>query len=84
MIRKTDAARTLRAGVVGAVLAGGRKTGNNGGRKPGEVLLAEADKLGADLIVKGAYTQSRLRQMIFGGATSHLLAHSHLPMIMAR
>ena len=56
----------------------------NGGRKPGEVLLAEAKKLGADLIVKGAYTQSRLRQMIFGGATSHLLAHSHLPMLMAR
>ena len=56
----------------------------NGGRKPGEVLLAEAQKLGADLIVKGAYTQSRLRQMIFGGATSHLLAHSTLPMIMAR
>jgi nucleotide-binding universal stress UspA family protein len=56
----------------------------NGGRKPGEVLLAEADKLGADLIIKGAYTQSRLRQMIFGGATSHLLAHSHLPLLMAR
>jgi len=56
----------------------------NGGRKPGEVLLSEAQKLGADLIIKGAYTQSRLRQMIFGGATSHLLAHSTLPMIMAR
>jgi Universal stress protein family len=56
----------------------------NGGRKPGEVLLTEAQKLGADLIIKGAYTQSRLRQMIFGGATSHLLSHSNLPMIMAR
>lgn len=56
----------------------------NGGRKPAEVLLDEAAKLGADLIVKGAYTQSRLRQMIFGGATSHLLAHSTLPMLMAR
>ncbi|MEZ5817594.1 MAG: universal stress protein [Hyphomicrobiaceae bacterium] len=56
----------------------------NEGRKPGEVLLAEAGKLGADLIIKGAYTQSRLRQMIFGGATSHLLAHSTLPMLMAR
>lgn len=56
----------------------------NGGKKPGEVLLNEAQKLGADLIIKGAYTQSRLRQMIFGGATSHLLAHSTLPMLMAR
>lgn len=57
---------------------------STGGRKPGEVLLAEAQKMGADLIIKGAYTQSRLRQMIFGGATSHLLAHSTLPMLMAR
>ena len=55
-----------------------------GGKKPGEVLIVEAQKLGADLIVKGAYTQSRLRQMIFGGATSHLLAHSPLPMLMSR
>jgi hypothetical protein len=55
----------------------------NGGRKPGEVLLAEAQKLGVDLIIKGAYTQSRLRQMIFGGATSHLLSHSTLPILMA-
>jgi nucleotide-binding universal stress UspA family protein len=46
-------------------------------------VLAEAKKLGADLIVKGAYTQSRLRQMIFGGATSHLLAHSTIPILMA-
>ncbi len=56
----------------------------NGGKKPGDVLLTEANKLGADLIVKGAYTQSRLRQMIFGGATSHLLAHSNLPLLMGR
>ncbi|MFM9942684.1 MAG: universal stress protein [Hyphomicrobiaceae bacterium] len=56
----------------------------NGGKRPGEVLINEANKMGADLIVKGAYTQSRLRQMIFGGATSHLLAHCPIPMLMAR
>lgn len=54
-----------------------------GGRKPGEALLVEAMKLGADLIIKGAYTQSRLRHMIFGGATSHLLAHAEIPVLMA-
>ena len=59
-------------------------TMGNGGKKPGEVLLIEAAKLGADLLIKGAYTQSRLRQMIFGGATSHLLANSNIPMLMAR
>lgn len=56
----------------------------NGGLKPGEVLISEAARLGADLIIKGAYTQSRLRQMIFGGATSYLLANSPVPMLMAR
>jgi nucleotide-binding universal stress UspA family protein len=31
----------------------------------------------------GAYTHSRLRQMIFGGATKHLLAASTIPVLMA-
>ncbi|MGI9522400.1 MAG: universal stress protein [Hyphomicrobiaceae bacterium] len=53
------------------------------GRKPGAAILEEAANLGADLLVKGAYTQSRLRQMIFGGATSHILAHAELPVFMA-
>ena len=36
-----------------------------------------------DLIVKGAYTQSRLRQMIFGGMTRHLILHSPLPVLFS-
>lgn len=54
-----------------------------GRRSLGEAMLEEAAKHGADLIVKGAYTHSRLRQMIFGGATSHILAYSEIPVIMA-
>jgi nucleotide-binding universal stress UspA family protein len=53
------------------------------GRSTGEAILAQAATLGCDLVVKGAYTQSRLRQMIFGGATRHILAHSNLPVLMA-
>jgi len=49
----------------------------------GEVLLNKADELGCDLIIKGAYTQSRLRQMIFGGTTRHILANAKLPVLMA-
>ena len=49
----------------------------------GEALLNKADELGCDLIVKGAYTQSRLRQMIFGGTTRHILANAKLPVLMA-
>jgi nucleotide-binding universal stress UspA family protein len=49
----------------------------------GEIFLAEAKALGCDLLIKGAYTQSRLRQMIFGGATSHILRHAEVPVFMA-
>jgi nucleotide-binding universal stress UspA family protein len=52
------------------------------GRRPGEVILAEARAQGADLLIKGAYTQSRLRQMIFGGATQHVLAAAELPVFL--
>jgi len=53
------------------------------GRNTGEAILAAAQAQGCDLLVKGAYTQSRLRQMIFGGATSHILANATLPVLMA-
>ncbi len=53
------------------------------GRTTGEAILDEARFRGCDLLVKGAYAQSRLRQMIFGGATRHILAHATLPVLMA-
>jgi nucleotide-binding universal stress UspA family protein len=49
----------------------------------GETILAAAASEGADLLVKGAYTRSRLRQMIFGGATHHILHAAELPVLMA-
>jgi len=52
-------------------------------RSPGEAILEETAKLGGDLLIKGAYTHSRLRQMIFGGATSHILREAALPVFMA-
>ena len=55
---------------------------NTSGRY-GETILSNAAALGCDLLIKGAYTQSRLRQMILGGATSHILAHTTLPVFMA-
>ncbi|HEX9790509.1 MAG TPA: universal stress protein [Kiloniellales bacterium] len=75
----TEVASTLRRGGIAAEareVAAGNRSG-------GEVILAEAANLGAGLLVKGAYTHSRLRQMIFGGATSHILAAAELPVLMA-
>ena len=53
------------------------------GRAPGQAIVEEARGEGADLLVKGAYTQSRLRQLVFGGATRHILYGADLPVLMA-
>ena len=52
-------------------------------KTPGLAVLVTARSVGADLLIKGGYTQSRLRQMIFGGATSQILAEANLPVFMA-
>ncbi len=54
-----------------------------GDRSTGEAILEEAAKFGSDLVVKGAFTQNRLRQMIFGGSTRHIIAETMLPVLMA-
>ena len=48
-------------------------------KKIGDAILDFSKSVDADLIVKGAYTQSRLREIIFGGATRHLMLHSEIP-----
>src|SRR5450830_1559203 len=52
-------------------------------RNTGEAILATAKTLSCDLLIKGAYTQNRLRQMIFGGATRHVLENATLPVLLA-
>src|SRR3546814_2284506 len=66
-------------------IAAGTKivSGKRSARDAGRVILEECRTAGADLLVKGGYTQSRLRQMIFGGATSEMLRAAELPVLMA-
>ena len=64
--------------------AGHRRHGRAGQRAPPAKRSSITRKRsGCDLLVKGAYAQSRLRQMIFGGATRHILANATLPVLMA-
>jgi nucleotide-binding universal stress UspA family protein len=49
----------------------------------GDLLLSRAADLGADLIVMGAYGHSRLREMVLGGATRHVLRHMTVPVLMS-
>ena len=53
-------------------------------RPVGEVLLDEAGDYGADLLVMGAYSESRLRERIVGGVTRQILSRAALPVLMAR
>lgn len=49
----------------------------------GEMLLSRAADLDIDLIVMGAYGRSRLRELVMGGATRHLLRHMTVPVLMS-
>ncbi|MDQ0317303.1 universal stress protein [Amorphus orientalis] len=79
---RPDGAAVVRRLIANGISAELRRL-RNGSVRSGETILAEAASVGADLLVKGAYTQSRLRQMIFGGATRHLIAESPLPVFLA-
>lgn len=49
----------------------------------GARILAACENAGADLLIIGAYTHSRLRELIMGGVTRHVLAHAGIPLLMA-
>ena len=55
-----------------------------GRRSIGDAMVDEAATAGADMLLKGAFTNSRLRQMIFGGATRDIINNSVLPVLLAR
>ena len=78
-VRRAD--RTRRCSATGSPPASSRCA--RGRARPGHALLAAAGDLGADPMIKGGYTQSRIRQMIFGGVTSDILAEATLPVFMA-
>ena len=47
-----------------------------------EAILGEANDVGADLLVMGAYGHSRLTEFVFGGVTRHVLNNDTLPVLM--
>ena len=53
-------------------------------RDVGRGVLAAAREFGADMLVMGAYSHSRLRQLILGGVTRHVLEHAAIPVLMNR
>ena len=49
----------------------------------GDVILNRIADDGIDLLVMGAYGHSRLREIILGGVTRHLLDHMTVPVLMS-
>ncbi len=54
-----------------------------GGKPVGEVLLAEALDVNADLLVMGGFGHSRLREFLLGGVTRHVISHATIPVLLA-
>ncbi len=48
----------------------------------GDTLLDEAKSAGADSLLIGAYGQSRLRELVMGGVTRHIIDHADMPVFM--
>lgn len=49
----------------------------------GAMLLSRAADDAADLMVMGAYGRSRLRELVLGGATRHILYHMTVPVLLS-
>ena len=54
---------------------------NTKGQSPGEALLAKSRELECDRLIVGGYSRSKIRDIIMGGVTGHLLKHADLPVI---
>lgn len=49
----------------------------------GDMVLSRLADLGADLLVMGAYGHARLREVLLGGVTRHVLEHMTVPILMS-
>ncbi|MGE5565876.1 MAG: universal stress protein [Parcubacteria group bacterium] len=53
------------------------------GRRIGPALVDHLDRIGADLLVMGAYGHSRVREFVLGGATAHMLHGLKIPLFLS-
>lgn len=59
------------------------ETVSSGGRSVQDILKQRAAEIGADLIVMGAYSHSRLRERIFGGVTRSMIETCDRPLFLS-
>lgn len=56
---------------------------DRGGRRVSDVILEQARRMSADLIVMGGYGHSRAREWVLGGVTREMLEGSEVPLFMS-
>ncbi|MBL6958278.1 MAG: universal stress protein [Rhodospirillales bacterium] len=76
-----SAASELAAYLAWHGISAGTQTLSQSNQSVGEALLEKC--AGSDLLVMGAYTHSRLRQLILGGVTRHVLSAAQIPVLMS-
>ncbi|NIR29752.1 MAG: universal stress protein [Gammaproteobacteria bacterium] len=52
-------------------------------RSVAEAMMADARSQGVDLLLIGAYSHTRVRDMVFGGVTHHALSSAEIPTLLA-
>jgi nucleotide-binding universal stress UspA family protein len=55
-----------------------------GQTRTGPALLAATAEAGTDMMIMGAYTRSKLRQLMLGSVTGHVMQHATLPVLLCR
>jgi len=53
-----------------------------GGREAPDAVMETARDLGADMMVMGGYGHSRIRELVLGGFTRHVIREASLPILM--
>ncbi|GFS03745.1 stress response protein nhaX [Elysia marginata] len=54
------------------------------GRKPGQLILAQAEEQSADLILTGARGQSSLRTTLVGSVCTYIMHNARVPVLIVR
>ena len=52
--------------------------------RPGEVIVGEAERSGADLIVVGSHGQGALEDFLLGSVSQYVLHHARVPVCVVR
>jgi nucleotide-binding universal stress UspA family protein len=50
----------------------------------GASYLKHAKEVNADMLIKGAYARSRVRQMLLGGRTRHIITATEIPVLLCK